>query len=235
MLSASIEDYIKAIYALEIEDRKATTKRIAQRLEVKMASVTGMVKHLAAEGYVRHVPYQGVQITEKGRRVAVDTIRRHRIIELFLTQTLGLSWDEVDADAEILEHAVSDRVVERIYEYLGCPEFDPHGAPIPGKDGSVPPRRGVPLSELKEGQGGRVVEVSDSDPEFLRYLTKLRLEIGSEIHLRERAPFDGPATLQLGSRSIAIGREACSRIRVVVEEPKKPARRTAGSKSKRGR
>lgn len=235
MLSASIEDYIKAIYALEVEDRKATTKRIAQRLDVKMASVTGMVKHLAAEGYVRHVPYRGVQMTEKGRRIAVDTIRRHRIIELFLTQTLGLSWDEVDADAEILEHAVSDRIVERIFEYLGCPEFDPHGAAIPGKDGSVPPRRGVPLNELEEGQRGRIVEVSDRDPEFLRYLTKLRIEIGSELCVRERAPFDGPATLQLGSRSVAIGREACSRIRVVVVAPKKPTRRTAASRPKRGR
>ena len=218
MLSASIEDYIKAIYALEVEERKANTKRIAQRLGVKMASVTGMIKHLAAEGYVRHTPYRGVQLTDNGRRVALDLIRRHRLIELFLSTTLGLSWDEVDADAEVLEHAVSDRLIERIYEYLGCPEFDPHGSPIPGKDGSIPPRRGVPLDHLTEGDRGRVVEVSDRDPDFLRYLTKLNLKIGSKVRVRERAPFGGPITLELGSRRVAIGLEACARIRIDADE-----------------
>ncbi len=218
-LSASIEDYIKAIYALEIEDRRGTTKRIAQRLEVRMASVTGMIKHLAAEGYVRHVPYRGVQMTEKGRKIALRMIRRHRIIELFLSRTLGLGWDEVDADAEVLEHAVSDRLVERIYEYLGCPQFDPHGSPIPGKDGSIAPRRGVPLNQLAAGNRGAVVEVSDSDPDFLRYLTQLGLKIGTVVRVRECAPFDGPITAEFGRKTIALGKEACSRIRVAVEPP----------------
>lgn len=226
MLSTSIEDYIKAIYALEVEDRKATTKRIALRLGVKMASVTGMVKHLAAEGYVRHIPYRGVQMTEKGRRVAFRLIRRHRLIELFLSRTLGLSWDEVDADADVLEHAVSDRLIERIYQYLGCPKFDPHGAPIPVKDGSLPPQRGVPLDQLDEGDRGRVVEVSDSDPAFLRYLTKLHLHIGSEVHVRQRAPFGGPITLRVGPGSVALGTEACSRIRVDVEKRTKSSRQS---------
>lgn len=229
MLSASIEDYIKAIYALEVEHKKATTKGIAERLGVQMASVSGMVKHLAAEGYVQHVPYHGVQMTEAGRRIALGTIRRHRIIELFLVQTLGLAWDEVDADAEVLEHAVSDRLVERMYEYLGCPGFDPHGAPIPGKDGSVPPRRGVPLNQLAEGDGGSVVEVSDRDPEFLRYLTKLNLGIGSAIKVRECAPFEGPVTLELDDGTVAIGREACSRIRVAVKGRARSARPAKGS------
>ena len=217
MLSASIEDYIKAIYALEVEHKNATTKGIAERLGVQMASVSGMVKHLAAEGYVRHVPYHGVQMTEAGRRIALGTIRRHRIIELFLVQTLGLAWDEVDADAEVLEHAVSDRLVERMYEFLDCPGFDPHGAPIPGKDGSVQPRRGVPLDQLVAGDAGSVVEVSDRDPEFLRYLTKLNLGIGSAVKVCECAPFDGPVTLELEDSTVAIGREACSRIRVAVK------------------
>ena len=218
VLSASIEDYIKAIYALESEQERATTKLIAQRLGVRMASVTGMIKHLAAEGYVKYVPYRGVQLTEKGRHIALDMIRRHRLIELFLCKALGLSWDEVDSDAEILEHAVSDRLVERMHEFLGRPEFDPHGSPIPGKDGSIQPNRGVPLDKLAVGDRGRVAEVSDRDPEFLRYLTELRLEIDSEIVVSNREPFGGPITLQLGSRSIAIGPEACSRIRVSVEK-----------------
>lgn len=221
MLSTSIEDYIKAIYSLETDERKASTKRIAQRLGVKMASVTGMVKHLAAEGYVKHTPYRGVQMTAKGRGVALKTIRRHRIIELFLAQTLGLTWDEVDADAEVLEHAVSDRLVERMYEHLGRPAFDPHGAPIPATDGSVPVRQGAPLTELKEGDRGRIVEVSDRDAEFLRYMTSLKLGIGSEVTVVEVAPFNGPVTLKVDSRSIAIGREACSRIRVTVGKRKR--------------
>ncbi len=222
MLSTSIEDYIKTIYAFEAVEEKATTKRIAGRLKVKMASVTGMVKHLAAEGYVRHRPYRGVRLTDKGRRIALNMLRRHRLIELFLCNTLGLSWDAVDADAEVLEHAVSDDLIERIYEYLGRPEFDPHGAPIPGKDGSVPRERGVPLDRLPEGDRARVVEVSDRDADFLRYLTKLDLTIGSRIRVRERAPFGGPVTLELGSRTVVIGPEACARIRVSVKERAKP-------------
>ncbi len=223
MLSASIEDYIKAVHALERQEQKATTKRIAQHLGVKMASVTGMLKHLAAEGYVRHTPYRGAQMTEKGRRVAFGLIRRHRLIELFLVETLGLAWDEVDADAEILEHAVSDHLIERIYEFLGRPKFDPHGAPIPARNGAIPPQRGLPLDQLAEGDCGKIVEVSDSDPEFLRYLTKLKLRIGSAVRVKERAPFDGPITVEIDSGSVALGPEACHRVRVVVQTRRKSA------------
>ena len=216
MLSASIEDYIKVIYTLESEHAKATTKEIADRLGVKMASVTGMVKHLAEEGYVRHTLYRGVHLTPKGRAVALGMIRRHRLIESFLSRTLGLSWDEVHADAERLEHVVSDYLVERIFEVLGRPEFDPHGSPIPAGDGTIAPSRGIRLDEMGQGARGEVVEVSDRDPEFLRYLTELGLRIGSEIEIRDRAPFNGPITLALGERTIAIGHEAGSRIRVAV-------------------
>ncbi len=214
MLSTSTEDYIKVIYKLEAEHQSATNKRVAQRLGVSTASVTGMIKHLAAEGYVRYRPYRGAQMTDRGREVAVEMIRRHRLIELFLTRTLGLSWDEVDADAERLEHAVSDRLVERIYEYLGRPEFDPHGSPIPDSSGAFPNQPGVPLDQLPEGAAGCVVEVSDRDPEFLRHLTKLKLEIGTSIVVRERAPFSGPITLKVGASSVSIGQDAARRIRI---------------------
>lgn len=219
MLSRSIEDYIKAIYALEIEAQKASTNQIAQRLGVKMASVTGMIKHLAAESYVTHTPYYGVHLTDRGKAVALDLVRRHRLIELFLSRTLGLPWDEVHNDAEVLEHVVSDKLVERIYEFLGFPQFDPHGSPIPGRDGSIAPQRGIRLDEMTAGQHGTIVEVSDRDPEFLRYLTGLKLNIGSKVQVRERAPFNGPITLAVGSRTIAIGHEAEARIRVGVDEP----------------
>jgi len=217
MLTASIEDYIKAVYALEHEDKKASTKKLAQRLDVRMASVTGMIKHLASEGYVRHTPYRGVHLTDRGRRIALDLVRRHRLIELFLSKTLGMTWDELHADAEVLEHAVSDSLIERIYEFLGCPEFDPHGSPIPRKDGSVAPQPGVPLDQFPVGAKGTIAEVSDHDPEFLRYLTPLRLAIRSKIQVRERAPFNGPIMLECGSQTIAIGHEAASRIRVHAE------------------
>ncbi len=224
MLSRSIEDYIKAIYSLAAEHQRASTKQIAQRLGVKMASVTGMVKHLAAEGYVKHTPYYGVQLSARGEAVALGLIRRHRLIELFLTRTLGLPWDEVHNDAEVLEHVMSDRLVERIYELLGFPEFDPHGSPIPRKDGSIAPQRGVRLDELTIGQQGTLVEVSDSDPEFLRYLTGLKLNIGSEVRVCDRAPFNGPITLAVGSRTIAIGHEAGARVRVALQDG--PAKNT---------
>jgi len=216
MLSRSIEDYIKAIYALQVEEETASTKQIAQRLGVKMASVTGMIKHLASEGFVAHTPYYGVKMTERGRKVALGMIRRHRLIELFLSKTLGLTWDEVHNDAEVLEHAVSDRLIERIHEVLGYPEFDPHGSPIPGKDGSLPTRHGVRLDAMTVGQRGKIIEVSDRDPEFLRYLTKLKLKIGTMIRVRDIAPFNGPITLSVGDRSVVIGHEAGARVRVAV-------------------
>ena len=226
MLSTSIEDYLKAIYALELEQQKATTKRVAQRLGVKMASVTGMIKHLAAEGFVRHTPYYGAKMTTKGRRIAVDMIRRHRLIETFLCQTLGLSWDEVDADAEVLEHAVSDKLIERIYEYLGRPQFDPHGSPIPAKNGSLPPPRGLPLSDLPEGTRGSIVEVSDQDPEFLRYLTKLQLGIGTQVCVGPREPFGGPVTLRRGAETISLGPDAARRIHVRIRRRPKRSKKS---------
>ena len=215
MLSASIEDYIKAVYALEVEEQKASTKKLAQRLGVRMASVTGMIKHLAAEGYVKHTPYRGVHLTERGRRIALNLIRRHRLIEVFLSRTLGLNWDELHADAEILEHVVSDALIERIYAFLGGPEFDPHGSPIPRKDGSIAPQRGVPLSAVPEGAKCTVAEVPDQDPGFLRYLSELSLTLGTDLLVKERAPFNGPISLVVRGRTVALSADAAARIRVI--------------------
>ena len=217
MRSRSIEDYIKTIYRLEQDHERATTQRIALQLKVRMASVTGMIKHLAAEGYLKHKPYYGVKLTEKGRRLALTMIRRHRLIELFLHQTLGLDWDEVHDDAEILEHAMSDRLIERIYGFLGQPEFDPHGAPIPGVDGTYQPLRGRSLDQCPAGTRGRILHVSDDDPEFLRYLTRIGVKIGSPFKVIEKAPFDGPITLAEGRRRIVLGTEAARRILVAVD------------------
>lgn len=214
--SASIEDYIKTVYALESAQERASTKRIAAQMSVKMASVTGMIKHLASEGYVKHKPYYGVKLTDRGRKVALEMLRRHRLIELFLSETLGLSWDEVDDDAEVLEHAVSDRLIERIHEFLGRPEFDPHGSPIPRADGTIRKLDGVPLADLGIGKKGKIAQVDDSNAEFLRYLTKLGLKIGSRFTLVERSPFDGLVTLRVGKRNVVLGREAARSIQVKI-------------------
>lgn len=211
-LSRSIEDYIKAIYVLQSQHKRATTQRISEELNVKKASVTGMVKHLAAEGFVKHEPYKGAQLTRKGREVAIDLLRRHRLIELFLNRTLGVAWDELHQDAEILEHAFSDRLIERIAEYLGHPEFDPHGQPIPQANGEFPDHRGVSLEKLEPGMSGEVVEVTDTDAGFLRYLTSLKIGIGTRLKVEEKAPYQGPITLSVGRSRTSLGPDAARRI-----------------------
>ena len=218
MPSRSIEDYIKTVYELQGENQRVFTKDIARSMGVKMPSVSGMVKHLAAEGYLSHKPYKGVLLTKRGQRIAVDLLRRHRLIELFLSKTLDIPWDEIHEDAEVLEHVISNKLIERIYNFLGRPKFDPHGHTIPGKDGNLPLSRGVPLDKMSEGEIGLVVEVSDHDPEFLRYLTGLKLKIGSEVQVKERAPFGGPIMLKLERQSLAIGLDAARRIRVDIKK-----------------
>jgi len=214
MLHTSLQDYIKAIYELEVAQKRSATKTLADLLGVQMASVTGMVKYLAAEGFLKHVPYRGFKLTPKGRVLALQMLRRHRLIELFLVQTLGLGWDEVHTEAEQMEHAVSDALVERIDEYLGHPQFDPHGAPIPGVDGKVIARRGVSIAQLKAGDDGTVIEVEDKDPDFLRFVSSLGIRIGSTVKVVGKEPYGGPVRLRLGKRNIVIGTEAAARVRI---------------------
>ncbi len=214
MLHTSVQDYIKAIYELEVARKHPSTKAVADLLGVQMASVTGMVKHLAAEGLLRHVPYRGFNLTQKGRDLALQMLRRHRLVELFLAQTLELGWDEVHADAERLEHAVSDRLIERMYEYLGHPQFDPHGSPIPSVDGRITARRGIPIAKLKVGAKGNVGEVEDKDPDFLRYLSSLGIKIGSTVQVIGKEPYGGPVRLRLGRREVLMGTEAAARVRI---------------------
>ena len=214
MPQTSIEDLLKAVYGLEAAKKRPSTKAVADVLGVQMASVTGMVKNLAAEGLLEHVPYHGFELTAKGRELALRMLRRHRLIELFLIQTLGLGWDEVHADAEVMEHAVSDQLVERIYTFLGKPEFDPHGSPIPDSDGTVAVRPGVPVAQLAAGDEGIVSEVEDEDPEFLRYLSSLGIKIGSPLRVMAKDPYGGLVGLRVGKRSVSMGTEAAQRVRV---------------------
>ncbi|MEQ1692954.1 MAG: metal-dependent transcriptional regulator, partial [Gemmatimonas sp.] len=204
-LTAPVEDYLKAIYEIETRQGTAATSDVADALEVAPASVTGMIRRLAAQGYLDHVPYHGVQLTDVGRRAALRTIRRHRILESYLTSILGYPWDRVHDEAERLEHAASDELIERMAAALGHPTVDPHGAPIPTSEGTVEEGAHRTLAELPVGESARMVLVSDKDPALLRYLAEIGLQPGPEVTVLSRAPFDGPLMLRIGATESSVG------------------------------
>jgi DtxR family transcriptional regulator, Mn-dependent transcriptional regulator len=194
-----VEDYLKAIYDLERDGGAASTSDIAHRLDIAPASVTGMIRRLAEQRLLEYEPYRGVRLTETGQRVALRTIRRHRVIETFLVRVLGYPWDEVHEEAERLEHAASDALIERMVAALDEPTVDPHGAPIPTRDGTLHEPRYRSIADLSAGERTRVVRVHDDDPARLRYLGELGLVPGAVIAVLARGPFDGPITLRIGS------------------------------------
>ena len=208
-LSGPVEDYLKAIYDLELVGAPASTNDIADRLAISPASVSGMVRRLADQGLITHEPYRGVRLTGDGRRAALRTLRRHRILECYLTEVLGYPWDRVHAEAERLEHAASEELVERMASALGDPVQDPHGAPIPTRDGRVEESALRTLAEAVPGEQVRVRRVHDKEPERLRYLAELGIRPGSVVRILDKAPFDGPITLWVdeagGGASRAVG------------------------------
>ncbi|MDQ6611416.1 MAG: metal-dependent transcriptional regulator [Gemmatimonadota bacterium] len=213
-LTGPVEDYLKAIYELASREGVAATSDVASALGVAPASVTGMIRRLAAQGLLDYVRYRGVQLTEHGRRAALSTIRRHRIIETYLMRVLGYPWDRVHDEAERLEHAASDELVECLSVAMGHPTSDPHGAPIPTRDGHVDERLHHTLAELPLGQRARMVLVSDKNPELLRYLADIALQPGTELTVVKRAPFDGPLTLQVGQKELMVGAPLAAQVRV---------------------
>jgi DtxR family transcriptional regulator, Mn-dependent transcriptional regulator len=193
LTSSAVEDYAKAIYALEQRGQGAvSTNALAERLHVTAASASGMVKRLDELGLVLHVPYHGVQLTDAGRRVALETLRHHRLLELYLAETLDLPWDRVHAEAEVLEHVLSEELEALIAAKLGNPTRDPHGDPIPTADLRVEERPTCALAELEPGRRATFVRVSDSDPEMLRYLADRGIAPGATLEVVDRQPFDGP-------------------------------------------
>ena len=197
-LTGSIEDYLKAIYELERADGVAATSEIAKRLGFAPPSVTGMVRRLAALELITHERYRGVTLTASGRRAALGMLRRHRIIEAYLSRALGYPWDRVHDEAERLEHAASDELIDRMATAIGEPAVDPHGSPIPTREGAL---REVPqrmLAEQPVGERTRVSSVSDDDPEMLRYCATLAIRPGATVTVVERAPFDGPIVVEVG-------------------------------------
>jgi DtxR family transcriptional regulator, Mn-dependent transcriptional regulator len=204
-LTAPAEDYLKAIYAIGRGSGAAATNEIAQRLAIAPASVSGMVRRLADQGLLAYERYHGVRLTESGRRAALRTLRRHRVIESYLSEALGYPWDRVHEEAERLEHAASDELVDRMAATIGEPEVDPHGAPIPTRDGAVDETEYTSLAQLPIGTSGVVVRVSDEDPAMLRYLAELSILPGKKLTVKARAPYDGPITLTLGRQELSIG------------------------------
>lgn len=215
-LSESIQDYLKAIYQLASNGQPTSTNELAERLGVAPASVTGMLKRLAAmqPALVVYQKHHGVQLTEEGQRISLQIIRNHRLIELFLVQILGYSWDEVHPEAERLEHAVSFRFGERLAQLLGEPDFDPHGDPIPDRNLNLPNLRAIPLSQVPAGQRVITRRVNTSDAALLRYLGELGLYPGARVEVLAVAPFGGPLTLRLGGSEHALGREVAGFVSV---------------------
>lgn len=204
-LTGPVEDYLKAIHELERSGEPAETNAIARLLGIAPASVSGMVRRLADQGLITHERYHGVSLTTSGRRAALRTIRRHRVIEAYLTTALGYSWDRVHDEAERLEHAASDELIDRMAEAIGEPATDPHGAPIPTREGTLEERHLVPLSALSPGDTARVEAVSDHNGERLRYLAELGIVPGAELKVIAREPFDGPIALRVGGENRTIG------------------------------
>jgi DtxR family transcriptional regulator, Mn-dependent transcriptional regulator len=213
-LTAAIQDYVREIYKLESDGGRATTSELASRLGVSAPSVTAMLKKLASLGLVEHQRYRGATLTPKGERVALEVIRHHRLLEQYLVETLGLPLDAVHAEADRLEHALSEELEAQIDRSLGFPTHDPHGDPIPSPDLKLRPQALTPLSTLEAGTKATVERIPDGDGELLRYLTKLKLTPGSRLEVRDAAPFDGPVTVRVGGADHAISRSLAAQIGV---------------------
>lgn len=214
ILTGAVEDYLKAIYSLGSAGAAVATNDIASRLALAPASVSGMVRRLAEQGLLSYEPYRGVRLTDSGRRAALRTLRRHRVIESYLSTALHYPWDRVHEEAERLEHAASDELVDRMAAAIGEPATDPHGAPIPSREGVMDETEYFSLGDLAAGHGVRVVRVSDDDPEMLRYLGELSITPGAEVLIVSKAPFGGPISLRIGREILSIGPELAAQVMV---------------------
>ena len=220
-LSRSIEDYLKVIYLLESGGAPAQTSAIAETLDLAPPSVSGMLKRLAENRLIEHEPYRGVTLTSAGRRVALRIVRRHRILESYLMSKLGYDWDTVHDEAERLEHAASDQLVERMAMALGNPRYDPHGSPIPTPAGDIEEPDVVSLDSVPVGRTAELRMVSDTEPERLRYLASLGLKPGTRFEVVARQPFRGPVTLRLAGaipRDQVIGFELAASLWCSLDE-----------------
>ena len=215
--SPAVEDYAKAIYALQMrDDQPVSTTALAERLAVTPASASGMVKRLGELGLVTHRRYHGVLLTDAGRRVALEVIRHHRLLELYLVESLGVPWDRVHEEAEVLEHVLSDDLEELIAAKLGDPTHDPHGDPIPSRELTIEEVSTESLQSLEPGARGTFARISDSDPDMLRYLAERGIAPGAELEVVERQPFGGPLFVRFGGEVHPLGGDLARAMRVQV-------------------
>jgi len=218
--NTKVEDYIKAIYQVSsaADTGTATTGEVAEKLSVTPGSVTTMLQRLAESGLVNYQSHRGTSLSPSGEKLALNVLRRHRLVELFLVKTLGLSWDEIHVEAENIEHAVSDNLIARIDAYLGYPSRDPHGDPIPNEDGSFRSKSGDPLSDAPAGFNFTIERVLDQSPDFLRYLTEGGVLIGTTAVVVDNHRSAGVITVRIGDRNLSMSREVARNI--IVHENK---------------
>ena len=211
MLTPAIEDYLKTIYKLETKGTVQTSE-IARELDVAAASVTAMVKRLARHGFVRHESYKGVQLTATGRKIALEIIRHHRLLETYLREVMGYSWRELHDEAEQLEHHISEEFEDKIDAMLGNPTHDPHGHPIPTRDGQVEEPSDRTLAECDEGMRCTIDHLCDRDPDLLHYLEDLGMLPGASVEIISKGPFKGPVAVRVGEDEQTIGFEVAQSI-----------------------
>jgi DtxR family Mn-dependent transcriptional regulator len=204
MPSEHIENYLKNIYKIQTSEGKVSTTSLSEKLQISPASVSEMIKKLAEEGSLTHTPYKGVELTESGKRTALKIVRKHRLWEMFLVEVLHFGWEEIDEEAEKFEHIMSDKMEDKIDEVLGSPSVDPHGDPIPSKNGTIKAIRSLPLSSVAEGTSVRVVRVNDANPELLHYASSIGLSLNKKITIKQRMKFDNSLTVRIGSKDITI-------------------------------
>lgn len=212
MASEQIENYLKNIYKLSSNDGKVTTSSLSEKLQISPASVSEMIKKLAEEGTLTHTPYKGVELTREGKLLALRIIRKHRLWEMFLVQVLHFGWDEIDDEAERFEHIMSDKMEEKIDHVLGHPSIDPHGDPIPTKDGVITCSMSYPMIEAREGTTVRVLRVSDANSEMLQYVSSIGISLNKEIVIKQKMNFDNSFLVQIGEKEINISSTIASNI-----------------------
>jgi DtxR family Mn-dependent transcriptional regulator len=219
LASLTVENYVKAIFQIAGGNPagSAATGQVATALKVSPGTVTSMLKTLSDSGLASYTPYEGVRLTDSGRTLALRLLRRHRLVELFLTKTLDLAWDEVHNDAEQMEHVLSDFLVDRIDGHLGHPRFDPHGDPIPAADGTLFMPETQPLAGCQPGRAFRLLRVTDQSPEFLRFLTRCGLRLGVDGKVVDNLPEAGTVTIEIDGKQTTLGRDAAGTL--LVGEP----------------
>lgn len=214
VLSRQLEDYVKGIFVLqgESETGLVATTALAKRLKVSSASVTSMLKKLKQTKLAQYTPYKGVRLTQGGEKIALEILRHHRLLELYLAEVVGMPWDQVHDEAEILEHALSEELEAILFEKLGRPKADPHGDPIPADDGTLETPASTALAEAEAGTSRKIVRVGNDDPKVLRYLGSLGLIPGVKLEVLEKLPFNGPVKIRVGDEEHSLGRELSQEI-----------------------